>query len=236
MIPSGAFVIALVRSNPNPAPAATLTWTHLGAIDGSDHFYLFGGQQCITDDKGVFSVFSPGSQKKQYGAESLDHKGLQFTPGSNTKNDTMGMVTGTWTAFNLTGYKHRWETYSVNAVFNGKDSTGNTLMHAVVNASMFENIYLSAMNHDRTDPDTNGDRYMGLGYNNGNLYVFGRGWHSLTRVAVYALTGIPITSTSTTIPNRIYTSVNATAAVQSCGGMATRVLIWAKMWSSIDGY
>ncbi|KAF9384468.1 hypothetical protein CPB97_005649 [Podila verticillata] len=142
----------------------------------------------------------------------------------------MGMVPGTWTAFNLMGYKHRWETYSVNAVFNYKDSTGNTLMHAVVNASLFENMYLSAMNHDRTvlvqnqqyfkvDPDTNGDQYMGLGYANSSLYVFSRGWHSLARVAVYALTTIPITSTSTTIPNRIYTTVNATAAVQSCGGM-----------------
>lgn len=60
---------------------------------------------------------------------------------------------------------------------------------------------------------------MGLGYANSSLYVFSRGWHSLARVAVYALTTIPITSTSTTIPNRIYTTVNATAAVQSCGGM-----------------
>lgn len=60
---------------------------------------------------------------------------------------------------------------------------------------------------------------MGLGYANGNLHVFGRDWHTLNKIVVYALTTIPITSTLTTIPNRIYTTVNATAAVQSCGGM-----------------
>jgi len=38
----------------------------------------------------------------------------------------------------------------MNAVFNYKDGTGDTLMHAVVNASLFENMYLSTMNRDRT--------------------------------------------------------------------------------------
>lgn len=38
----------------------------------------------------------------------------------------------------------------MNAVLNYKDGTDNILMHAVINASLFENMYLSAMNRDRT--------------------------------------------------------------------------------------
>ncbi|KAG0332804.1 hypothetical protein BG000_009733 [Podila horticola] len=219
-------VIALIRSNPNPSSAATLTWTLLNAIDGSDHVYLKGGQQCTIDDKGVFSVFSPGSQKTKnyYGPDSVGPKGLQFTPGnSNPKNDTQGSMPGTWTTFNLTGYKHRWQTYATNAVFNFKDSTGvNTLMHAVINATYYENVFLSAINPGKTvlaqdqqsfklDPNTSGDGYMSLGYANGNLYVFGRGWHTVSRSQINAMTIIPITSTTTFIPNnRIYTTLNAT--------------------------
>ncbi|KAF9309461.1 hypothetical protein BG003_009718 [Podila horticola] len=228
-------VIALIRSNPNPSSAATLTWTLLNAIDGSDHVYLKGGQQCTIDDKGVFSVFSPGCQKTKnyYGPDSLGPKGLQFTPGnSNPKNDTQGSMPGTWTTFNLTGYKHRWQTYATNAVFNVKDSTGvNTLMHAVINATYYENMFLSAMNPGKTvlaqdqqsfklDPNTSGDGYMSLGYANGNLYVFGSGWHTVSQSQVNAMTIIPITSTTTFIPNnRIYTTLNATVTYSSCNSL-----------------
>ncbi|KAG0009462.1 hypothetical protein BGZ81_003377, partial [Podila clonocystis] len=217
-------VIALIRSNPNPNSANTITWTLLNAIDASDHVLIRGGLQCTIDDKGVFSVFGPTSHKTKndYGRDSLGPKGLRFTPGSsNTKNDTQGSMSGIWTTFNMTGYEHRWQTYSTNAVFNYKDSTStNTLMHAVINTTSFENIFLSTMNREQTllDPNTSGDSYMSLGYANGNLYVFGRGWNAVSRSRINAMTIIPITSTSTYIPSsRTYTVVNATLTYSSCG-------------------
>ncbi|KAG0010694.1 hypothetical protein BGZ82_003314, partial [Podila clonocystis] len=182
-------IIALIRSNPNPNSATTITWTLLNAIDASDHVFLRAGLQCTIDDKGVFSVFSPKSQeaKNHYGPDSLGPKGLQFTPGSsNTKNDTQGSMSGIWTTFNLTGYEHLWQTYTTNAVFNFNDSTA-------------------------------GAQYMSLGYANGNLYVFGYGRHTVSRAQINAMTIIPITSTSTYVPNnRPYTTLNSTLIFSSC--------------------
>ncbi|KAG0012029.1 hypothetical protein BGZ82_002761 [Podila clonocystis] len=216
-------VIALIRSNPNPNSATTITWTLLNAIDASDHVFLRGRLRCTIDDKGVFSVFCPKSRKTKfyYEPDSLGPKGLQFTPGSsNTRNDTRGSMSGIWTTFNLTEYDRP---YAINAVFNYKDGTGiNTLMHAVVNTTSSENIFLSTMNREQTslDPNTSGDSYMSLGYANGNLYVFGRGWHTASRARINAMTIIPITSTSTYIPNnRTYTVLNATLAYSSCGSL-----------------
>ncbi|KAG0031913.1 hypothetical protein BGZ81_000343 [Podila clonocystis] len=55
---------------------------------------------------------------------------------------------------------------------------------------------------------------MSLGYANGNLYVFGRGWNT---ALINAMTIIPITSTSTYIPNNgTYTVLNATLAYSIC--------------------
>ncbi|KAF9336785.1 hypothetical protein BG006_007433 [Podila minutissima] len=133
---------ALIRSNPNPTSAATLTWTLLNAIEASDHIFLTGEQQCTIDDKGVFSVFSPESFEKGH-YNSVRPKGIRFTPGgSNPKRDTQGSMSGTWKNFNLTGYEqHCWEAHVTNEVFNHKDSTGvNTLMHAAVNISSYEDI------------------------------------------------------------------------------------------------
>ncbi|KAG0027166.1 hypothetical protein BGZ81_005827, partial [Podila clonocystis] len=126
----GSSAIALIRSNPNPNSATTITWTLLNAINASDHVFLKGRLQCTIDDKGVFSVFGPSSQKTKLYSDSLGPKGLQFTPGStNTRNDAQGSMSGTWTTFNLTEYDRP---FTINAVFNYKDGTGaNTLMHAV---------------------------------------------------------------------------------------------------------
>ncbi|KAF9307489.1 hypothetical protein BGZ74_000048 [Mortierella antarctica] len=227
---SSAF--ALIRSNPNPTSATSLTWTLLNAIEAGGHIFLGDQQYCTIDDKGVFSVFSPESYERgQHYLLGLGPKGIRFTPGGpNPKSDTQGSMSGTWKNFNLTGYEqHRWEAHITNAVFNHKDSTGvNTLMHAAVNKSSSEDIRLSAMNPQETelaqgqqsfklDPNTSGSRYVSLGFANGNLHVFGQHWRTDGQGQVLAMTIIPITSTSTYIPtNSMYTTLNATLIYSRC--------------------
>jgi hypothetical protein len=152
---SNSHVIALIRSNANPTSAATVTWTLLNAIDAGDFLFLNGlngRPDCTIDDKGVFSILSLTSIKSQYSVDSAGPMGLQFTPGVNNRNETQGVMPGTWTQFNLMGYKHRWEIRWSSTIFNVKEnSTGaNTLMHAVVDTTHYKDIYLSVMNYEKT--------------------------------------------------------------------------------------